>query len=70
MYVLNVKFADFLVWNEKVYIFERIAYNEEFMKVQLDKALKFHEMVIKPELLCRYYTDKVLHCPISTNISQ
>lgn len=65
MYVLKYKFCDFFVWAKGVYLHERISYNEEFLKQELQKALEFHKMVIKPELLTRYYTQKVFSLPKS-----
>lgn len=65
MYVCKFKFCDFFVWSKDMYLYERIPYNENFLMLELKKALKFHKMVIKPELLSRYYTDKVFSNPKS-----
>lgn len=63
MYVLRFKVCDFVVWAKGAYFHERISYNHEFLKLALEQASKFHEMVIKPELLARYYTEKVFGLP-------
>lgn len=68
MYVCKFKFCYFFVWSKDVFICERIPYNENFLKLQLEKALKFHKLVIKPELLNRYYTEKVFSPSDKNNV--
>lgn len=59
MYVLNTSFCDFVVWSKFFMFKERILFNAEFMKENLQKALELHDKVIKPELLAKFYTEPV-----------
>lgn len=57
MYALEKKFCDFLLWCPDFFYGVRIPLNEEFLVDKILKALRFHQHVIKPELLARCYTD-------------
>lgn len=58
MYVCRLMFCDFVVWCKEWMYIERICYDEEFCKEKLRIALNFHDKVVKPELLARFYTNK------------
>lgn len=57
MYATNRKYCDFFVWCKQFYYLERINKDENFLKLNIQKALNFHKQVIKPELLARWYTN-------------
>lgn len=63
MYVLKMKYCDFFVWCKHAFVTERISYNQAFVVAKLKKVLEYHKMIIKPELLARYYTEKVFALP-------
>lgn len=57
MYALEKTFCDFIIWCPDFFYGIRILYNESFMSEKSKLALKFHEYVIKPEMLSRCYTE-------------
>lgn len=61
MYVTKRKFCDFVVWSPKEMFIERIKIDEAFLQVNIEKALDFHQKVIVPELLGRFYTRSLNH---------
>lgn len=58
MYVLDVKYCDFVIWSKDISFIERIAFDSQFCKENIIKCLDFFNYVIKPELLARYFTNK------------
>lgn len=61
MYVLKRTFCDFVVWSKSFIFTQRIDFDENFIKENLNKVLKLHAEVIKPELLARFYTEPVVN---------
>lgn len=60
MFVTQSKYCDFIVWSKDsiFYYIIRISYDNTFCLQNITKALTFHNLVIKPELLSRYFTEQ------------
>lgn len=59
MKIANLNFSDFIVWSPKEFFIERIYFNEDFWACEYPKAAEFHQKVILPELLGRYFTSDI-----------
>lgn len=55
MYTAELPYCDFVIWSKSSLYVERIFYDEEFCEEKILKALKFHENVIMPELLGKWF---------------
>ena len=58
MFVTGHDFCDFVVWCPNDLYVERICIDTAFLKVNIEKAVTFHKLIIVPELLCRFFTRK------------
>lgn len=56
----ELKYCDFIIWSPQKAIAVKVNANINFWKVAIEKASKFHEQVIMPELLGKFYTEKGL----------
>lgn len=56
--VIGANYCDFVAWNHKDFYCERIFLDENFWQINSKKALLFHERIIMPELLAKYFTKK------------
>lgn len=56
MFVANLQYCDFVIWSPKIFFKERILPDFQFWEQNCEIAIKFHEEVIVPELLGRYFT--------------
>lgn len=54
--LIGLEYCDFIIWSPQKAIAVRVNANIKFWEVALEKALKFHEQVIMPELLGKFYT--------------
>ena len=56
MALTNTFHCDFVIWSPTDFYCERVGFNEDFWLSESEKARKFHQNVITPELLGRYFT--------------
>lgn len=56
MFVANLQYGDFVIWSPKIFFKERIFPDFKFWEQNSKIAQKFHQEVILPELLGRYFT--------------
>lgn len=59
MFVTRLQYCDFVVWGPKEFFTQRILKDEDFLSENIEKALEFHASVVVPELLGRFFTQKV-----------
>ncbi|KAJ8963022.1 hypothetical protein NQ317_006157, partial [Molorchus minor] len=59
MFATKLKYCDFVIWSENVLFIERIDYDEDFLNMNIEKAFQFYKYVVKPELLSRFFTNKL-----------
>lgn len=52
----NSKYCDCIIWSPNEAFVVRVYADTEFWKVAMEKAIVFHEQVIMPELLAKFYT--------------
>ena len=58
MAVCKVKYCDFVVWNEKGFILERIAYDKELYETHVNSVKHLFIYGILPEIVGKFYTRK------------
>lgn len=58
MFVTGLQYCEFVLWAPHTMFSERIVRMDQFLQTEIPKALRFHENVIFPELLARYYTSR------------
>ncbi|GLV40072.1 hypothetical protein CBL_02957 [Carabus blaptoides fortunei] len=58
MFVTGLKYYEFVIWAPHEIFNERIIRDDKVLRIEIAKALLFHENVILPELLARYYTER------------
>lgn len=56
--VSGTDYCDLLIWSRKRIISIRVNADEDFWICAMEKALLFHERVLKPELLAKFFTNK------------
>ena len=56
----NAEYCDFVVWNKKSWIIERIYANSDFINNAIAKTVDFIKLGILPELVGRWYTKQSL----------
>lgn len=56
----GLKYCDFIIWSQQKAIAVRVNANLDFWNAAVEKASEFHEQVIMPELLAKFYTEKGL----------
>ena len=56
MKVCGAQYADFVVWREDELFVQRIALDEKFIAIQVEKAKKFFMYGILPEVLAKWYS--------------
>lgn len=56
MNIANVNYCDCVIWSPRKSIVVRVYADTNFWRVALEKATTFHERVVMPELLAKYYT--------------
>lgn len=58
MYLTEVDYCDFVVWNPKHIITVRVKKNEDFWNEKYEKATEFFKKVLLPELYACYFSRK------------
>lgn len=56
MFVTNLPYCDFVIWSKTELFLERIFFDNGFFQENFIKAKIFHERVIIPELLAKFYS--------------
>lgn len=56
--ISGADYCDLLIWSRKRIISVRVIADENFWICAMEKALLFHEQVLKPELLAKFFTNK------------
>lgn len=56
IYLSKASYALFVVWAPKFTLFIKVRKNEVFWKIHSEKAVKFFEQVLVPEILTNYFT--------------
>ncbi|XP_044766704.1 uncharacterized protein LOC123322756 [Coccinella septempunctata] len=56
MALTKTMYNDFVVWSPSEFFVQRIPFDEDFWHVHREKALEFHQRVIMPELLAKFFT--------------
>lgn len=59
--VIDLKYCDLVIWSQQKAIVVRVNADIEFWNVAMEKALTFHEQVIMPELLGKYFTERCVY---------
>lgn len=54
--LIGLKYCDLVIWSPKEFLSIRIEPDFDFWKIAMNKALTFHEQVVMPELLGKFYT--------------
>ena len=57
----RVSYCDFVVWQEKELVVQRIQPNEEFISAALERATLFFKFGILPEILGKWYSKAPLY---------
>ena len=70
----NKEFCDFVVWTEKAFFMERIAFDESFCEKMVDRATQFFKKVLLPELIGKVHSqlqpaNVLQEQPVHTNVS-
>lgn len=58
MAVTNTSYCYFVAWTKKNIFYEKIEFRNEFFAEKKAKAMLFHEQVVMPELLGKYFTKR------------
>lgn len=58
MFVTETTYCDFIIWSHESLFIKRIFFDGEFVKTNLERASKFFNLIVNPELLGRYFTEK------------
>ncbi|KAL7290566.1 hypothetical protein TKK_0014023 [Trichogramma kaykai] len=56
MYCMDMQYCDFVIWSKKEFLVIRTEINREFLEINLLKAKTYHDQVIVPELIGKYFT--------------
>ena len=54
--ICNKQYCDFVVWNQNNVLIERIFKDQELCNEIIEKAVKFHETCVMPEMVFKYFT--------------
>lgn len=57
--LLGLNYCDCMIWSPRKAFVVRVYADVEFWNVALKKAITFHEQAVMPELLGKYYTNKI-----------
>lgn len=60
LFITGKTHCDFMVWNPRTVLIERIKPDHSFWEVSSRKALLFHKHCVMPELCANYFTNKKL----------
>lgn len=55
--VIRLQYCDIVIWSEQKAIVVRVNPDTDFWNDTMEKALTFHEQVIMPELLGKFFTE-------------
>lgn len=58
MYLSGTDYCDFLLWSTKKAISIKVIADESFWIRAMEQAVLFHEQVLMPELLAKFFTNK------------
>lgn len=57
--LIEKEYCDFVIWSQQKVIVIRVEAEIEFWSAAIGKALSFHEKIIMPELLAKFYTENI-----------
>lgn len=59
MNIIGLDYCDFVIWSPQKAIVIRVNSDDQFWRTAIEKALIIHQEVIMPELLRKYFTERL-----------